>query len=404
MRRLRTAAVAIVLGAAALGIRANGHAVPLQSGEVQFLFTSDAHYGLTRPHFRGAADVDAHIVNAALVAQMNRLPNVRLPEDGGVDAGRLVGPIDFVVEGGDVANREEVRTGADGGPIQSAAASWKQFEADYLDGLRVTDKSGNRAAVFVVPGNHDVSNAIGFSAPMTPSRDASALVGIYNLMMRPRVPMNPAAFRYPDDRVLTSRDISGVHLVFDTVWPDSPTRAWMDGDLSKLAPSTPALLFTHDQPEAEPKHFTNPNGAHDINAADRFENLLADRFQDGTTVDGGTVREQRELESFVRAHPNLRAYFHGNSNWNEFYDWTGPQKTVTLPVFRVDSPIKGKVSSNDETRLSFQVATIDRASARMTVRECLWNARPDDVTAPPQWGRSRSVSLAVRTAVTSSLH
>ena len=49
--------------------------------------------------------------------------------------------------------------------------------------------------------------------------------------------------------------------------------------------STPIILFTHDQPDVEAKHFINPNGAHDINADDQFENLLADQFIDGPSVD-----------------------------------------------------------------------------------------------------------------------
>src|SRR6516165_9420756 len=60
---------------------------------IRFLFTSDAHYGLHRAQFRGRTDVDAQTVNRALVAAMN-------------DVGRLVGPIDFIVKGGDVSNRE----------------------------------------------------------------------------------------------------------------------------------------------------------------------------------------------------------------------------------------------------------------------------------------------------------
>ena len=35
---------------------------------LQFIVTSDAHYGLTRATFRGHTNVDAHIVNAALVS------------------------------------------------------------------------------------------------------------------------------------------------------------------------------------------------------------------------------------------------------------------------------------------------------------------------------------------------
>jgi hypothetical protein len=39
-----------------------------QSTQLQFIFTADSHYGLTRS-FRGQTNVSAHVVNAAMVAQ-----------------------------------------------------------------------------------------------------------------------------------------------------------------------------------------------------------------------------------------------------------------------------------------------------------------------------------------------
>src|SRR5215471_6985415 len=77
------------------------------AGVIQFIFTSDQHYGLTRPTFRGDSNVRSAVVNAAVVRQMNALPRLVLPGDRGVRAGQPVGPIDFVVVGGDVANRAE---------------------------------------------------------------------------------------------------------------------------------------------------------------------------------------------------------------------------------------------------------------------------------------------------------
>ena len=98
----------------------------------------------------------------------------------------------------------------------------------------------------------------------------------------------------------------------------------------------------------------------------------------------------------VMRHRNITAYFHGNSNWNEFYDWTGPSHALTLHTFRVDSPMKGAVSGDDETRLSFQVADIEPSTRMLTVRECLWNADPSHPTAPLAWGGSTTVALAPR--------
>jgi hypothetical protein len=362
---------------------------PPTHGDVQFVFTSDAHYGTTRGAFRRASNVDAHVVNQAMVGKINTLADTRFPTDGGLMAGEIVGPLDFLVEGGDVANRSEV-TGTNA--IQSAAVSWSQFRTDYIEGLRLTNHAGARTPVYVVPGNHDASNAIGFYRPMRPLVDKTAMAEIYNLMMTPSARRTVVAYDYATDKVLSSRDIGGIHFVFLTVWPDSNGRNWLERDLGHLTASTPVIVFAHDQPDAQTKHFTNPNGNHDINSVDRFENLLSDRLADGSNIEVKNLIEQGAWEDFVRKHPNITAYFHGNSNWNEFYDWAGPHHSIALHTFRVDSPMKGDRSSKDETRLSFQVATIDSAARTMTVRECLWNATPH-LPSALTWGDSSTVSL-----------
>jgi hypothetical protein len=173
----------------------------------------------------------------------------------------------------------------------------------------------------------------------------------------------------------------------------------MEHDLSSVSRSTPVVIFTHDPPEAEGKHFINPNGAHDINATDQFENLLADRFADGRRIDVPTTVEQGQFEAFLTQHPNVTAYFHGNSNWHQSYEWNGPKRSVRLHVFRVDSPMKGALSSVDETKLSFEVATLDPASRSLTVRECLWNADPAHPQAGVVWGDSVTVALDPRPTV-----
>ena len=343
----------IVCGLIAVGLATASPRAQLP-GTIRFVFTSDAHYGLSRPTFRGRMNVPAHDVNTALVADINTL-----------------GAIDFVVEGGDVASRAEAAE-----QIQPAATSWSQFRHDYLEQIT--------APVYVVPGNHDASNAVGFYKTMTPAIDKTAMAGIYNLMMAP-ARRTTEAYDYSTDRVLTSRDVSGVHFVFLTVWPDTIGRAWLARNLESVNASTPVVIFTHDQPDAQSKHFTNPNGAHDINAVDRFENLLSDVFADGATTDDTDVVEQAAWEDFVLAHPNITAYFHGNSNWNEFYDWTGPRRSINLHTFRVDSPMKGRYSEGDESKLSFHVATIDTHTKAMTVRERLWNSAT--------WGDSVTVNV-----------
>lgn len=344
---------------------------------IQFIFTSDAHYGLRRTGFRGQTNVDSQTVNRAMVAQMNGLPHE-------------IGPIDFIAEGGDVANREE---GEGTSAVQPAAVSWAQFEDDYFTGLTLTTRTGAKSPLYVVPGNHDLSNAIGFYKTMTPAVDNSAMVSIFNRMMRPRVAKTAATFNPTTDVVNFSNDLGGVHFMFLTLWPDSRVRDWMDRDLRSVPASTPTVVFVHDQPDVESKHFRNPNGTHGLSATDKFENLLADVFADGSTIERPSLIEQRALEAFLRDHPNVVAYFHGNSNWNEFYDWQGPDRSIRLHVFRVDSPIKGAVSAWDETKLSFQVATIDPARQTLTVRECLWNVDPAHPAAPIAWGEAATVPL-----------
>jgi hypothetical protein len=346
---------------------------------IQFIFTSDAHYGLHRAEFRGRANVDAQTVNRAMVARMNDLQHE-------------IGPIDFIVEGGDIANREE----ADGpSAIQPAAASWAQFENDYFGGLRLTTRSGARSPLYVVPGNHDLSNAVGFYKAMTPPIDNSAMLSIFNRMMRPTVARTSTTLNPASDLVNFSRDLGGVHFVFLSLWPDSLGRDWMERDLRTVTSSTPVVVFVHDQPDVEAKHFRNPNSGHGLTATDKFENLLADVFADGPTIDTPSLIEQRALEAFLRRHPNVVAYFHGNSNWNEFYDWNGPDRSIGLHVFRVDSPLKGAVSAGDETQLSFQVGTIDPGRRMLTVRECLWNAHPAAPAVAVEWGDTATVPLTV---------
>src|ERR1035438_1609836 len=111
------------------------------SGIIQFVFTSDAHYGITRSNFRGTVNADAHAVNTAMLEKINSISAVMLPQDSGVNGGHVAGAVDFLVEGGDIANRMEI-------PIQSATVSWGQFETDYLKGSKLIDHSGDAAKFF----------------------------------------------------------------------------------------------------------------------------------------------------------------------------------------------------------------------------------------------------------------
>jgi predicted MPP superfamily phosphohydrolase len=396
---------------------------PSASSTTTLLYTSDAHYGIKRAPFSGMSS--SQQVNGALVGVMNTIPTLAMPSDGGINSGKLVGAVDFVVETGDAVNRSEKTVY----PFAKAPASaiWPQFTADYFTTLNVKDRSGNKAPIFMTPGNHDVSNAIGYyKAPQNVDAglDATSYTAIYNLMMKPATPLTNASFStyataaasYASNRVVTSRDVNGVHFVFIGMWPDSITRPLIDNDLKNVPTTTPVVLFTHDQPDAESKHFTNPISPFSINSTNKFENLLSDTFADVTPnstpysdVAGSiaipSIIEQQAFVTWLKTHKNIVAYFHGNDNKNEFYTYPtndtastgylGTGYNINLNVFRVDSPMKGTVSGldapdgiGDPAKLSFQVVSIDSSAKNMTVREYLWNTKT--------WGASKTVSLAPR--------
>ncbi len=387
-----------------------------------FVYTSDAHYGIKKTAFSGMSS--AQQVNGAMIAEMNRLQsaNVALPSDTGINAGKTLSAVDFVVETGDAVNRSDGNVY----PFSKAPASavWPQFTADYFTTLNLKNKSGVKAPLYMTPGNHDVSNAIGYyKAPLNADTgiDATSYVGIYNLM-NSAAPITNASFTgstpssttaaasYASKRLVTSRNVNGVHMVFVGMWPDSVARPLIDADLATVPASTPVLLFTHDQPDAESKHFTNPVTPFTINATNKFENLLSDSFAEATILNtpysdaAGSLAivstsEQRTFVNWLKTHKNIVAYFHGNDNANEFYTYPTSDTTsskylgagynINLNVFRVDSPMKGNLSVADPNKLSFQVISIDTDAKKMTVREYLWNSKT--------WGTSTTVSLAART-------
>jgi hypothetical protein len=302
-----------------------------QDKEIHIVFTSDLHFGLKKAHFRNFPDsVTSQQVNLAMAESI-----------------RTLGKIDFVIITGDIANREEV-------PLQTASSSWKQFTAVFTP-LHIP--------LLVLPGNHDISNAIGHYKFMFPLRDATALVGIYNMEKHPRHLLDTAHFRYNPIAFNYSRNIGGIHFLFINIWPDSANRVWIEKDLAKISLLTPVLIFAHDPPEGDVKHFSNPTGKK-INADDKFENLLSQVYNPGY---------EREWDLFLEKHKNIKGYFHGHSNYQEFYVYKGVNGDLSLPCIRVDSPMKGQFSSKDEKLLSFQEIIIKPSKRQMEIKECLWN-------------------------------
>ncbi len=191
---------------------------------LQIVFTSDAHYGISRKNFRGDSNVASHVVNEAMIEKINHLPGTIIPDDNGVDKGKKIKAIDYVIEGGDIANRMEI-------PDQSDAESWKQFCSDYFNGITLRDHNNKRTRLLIIPGNHDITNAIGFYKPMKPKIDPASMVGIYNLMMNPVKSLTIKNYDYKKDKVNYSKNIGGIHFMFITLWPDSSERIWMEKDL-----------------------------------------------------------------------------------------------------------------------------------------------------------------------------
>ena len=351
---------------------------------VQIVYTSDQHYGITRKAFRGKKQVPAAEVNAALVASINKLPGLVLPPDGGVIAGKPVTWIDYVISTGDIANRME---GTPEKAPMTATACWELFMEQYGKGITVKDRQGQPAELLAVPGNHDMTNAVGFFRPMYPNKDDGALRGMLERATGKKVDaIDPYA-----QPVVLSREKGGLHLLVMGIWPDSACRKWMDSELKKIPSGQAALLFTHMPPNLTANRLTNPNGDHGLNAKDGFENLTPD-VSSVSSVKERPLREHRELAEYLKAHPAIRAYFHGHENFNEFYNWQGPDYTISLPTFRVDSPMKGDVSAGDETELSYLLITADTDTGKMTVREVFWNTNASDMIS---WGQTNTVSIAV---------
>jgi hypothetical protein len=348
---------------------------------IHFIFTSDVYFGLGKDHFRNNENVSALDVNKAMVQIMNQLPSVNLPDDNGVLQNRQVKGIDALIITGDIANRME-------GGIQSATESWKQFKTIFIDSLHLKNKNGINTNLWVMPGNHDMSNAIGFHRPMSPQKDPGSMIGIYNLMF-PNKPVK--TFDSSIHRIHYSKDLNGIHFIFLSLFPDSAERVWMEKDLKKVKKQTPVLLFAHSIPDVEPRFFENPNGIHDINEKDKFENLVPERYKDSKDVKGQTTLEQNGFVDFLKKHVNIKVYFHGHENWTEYYQYKGPENNVNLTCIRTDSPMKGRVSSKDETKLAFELVSINTNLNMLTVREILWNS--NKYSTRFDWGKSINISL-----------
>ena len=168
-----------------------------EDSSINFLFTSDVHFGLVKEKFRRKEKVSAFDVNMEMAKVMNNFSN-----------------IDGLVITGDIANRME-------NGVQTASKSWSEFKTVFIDSLHIKKADGSKADLWVVPGNHDMSNAIGFHRPMIPKKDPASMLGIYNLVFPDK---NKTLFDSSLCRVHYSKDIKGVHFIFLSLYPDSAER------------------------------------------------------------------------------------------------------------------------------------------------------------------------------------
>ncbi len=348
---------------------------------VTVVYTSDQHYGITRETFRGASDVDATIVNAAMVSQINKLNSTSLPDDGKVGSGKRIN-VSHIIVSGDISNRAEEG-------IAKSAVTLAQFDTDY-NNITLKNYKDERPELLLIPGNHDVSNAIGQAKIPSDNMDATTLATIYNRMMNPAVEKTAATYNYATDKINYMRTIGGIQFVFVTMWPDHAQREWI---ASNTNPELPVLIFTHDEPDVETKHLIDPSWTPGtpLNFSNKFEYLVDEVASNPTTDVERDEKAQRAFANFVAANPNIKAYFHGNTNFNEFYTYNGPDSNILLPAFRIDSPMKGEVSGDDESVLSFLIISIDKATQQMTVRECLWNSTSSS-EAPIAFGENKTIA------------
>jgi hypothetical protein len=346
-----------------------------EESDLQFVIVSDIHFGFVRVNpamLNGHAYTDGLHVNQVMVQSLNGLSDLHIPHDDGVAAAHRVGRIDFVAVTGDVANRAEKG-------LELVPDDLKDYTTDWVNGLTLECKPHVVTPIMLTPGNHDVSNAIGHTKIPAANVDGSSMkmmldqaqpgnaVTVYNRSVFEAKDANGVSINKPNH----SMTMDGIHFVFVTIWPDSGNRAWIDADLANVPLTTPVMLFMHDYPDLDPKHLNNPAAGHPITAA--YEACETDP-QSPADPPGSSVVEQRAMVAWLKTHPNIVAWFHGHTNYNDMYDWNGPDGDITLHCYRLDSPMKGQITSavGGEQYLSYQLACINREHMRMTVREVRW--------------------------------
>ena len=240
---------------------------------VNFIYTSDNHYGIVRPLFRGGFNVTGQAVNEAMIARMNTLPTQLFPNDGGVASGQQVGQVDFLMDTGDIANRSETGSIAVNHSLSylgntvdypgqasyvalKSNVSWSQWQHGFLGDnntgnsagglLSLTNSQGQGIPVFLSPGNHDISNAIGMTGKIaTGDRDTTSFVQIFNRMTpySGKAPITTSVFDTASNWNGQNAEDGSLIATRDAAWPgvelfrvDSPMKGDFSGVSSTTAP------------------------------------------------------------------------------------------------------------------------------------------------------------------------
>jgi hypothetical protein len=259
--------------------------------------------------------------------------------------------------------------GTDPSVIPTTKKCWETYEKQYY-GITLRTANGDTTEILTIPGNHDLSNAIGFHKIMTPAIDKTSMLRVYAKAYDEE--LSDGDFNPRDHAIFLSRELAGVQLYFIQMWPGSAMRQRLAREIASLPVDRPVMLFTHIQPDIDAKRLINPNGDHGINAKDKLENLVAN-ISSVETIDEIPIQERRELARFFKDHPSIKAYFHGHEHENIMYLWRGSDNEIALPAFMVDSPMKRKVSGEDESKISFHSIAVDSDARKVTVRQVPWN-------------------------------
>jgi hypothetical protein len=376
---------------------------------VNFVFTSDSHFGdYTKAGvtFQGATSVDSVTVNSRMRDAINTLPNLTAPDDYGVLAGQPFGTFDFMVNLGDQTSKGE--TGTD--TATNTALRWDEWKSVYSDGLTLTNRAGAALPIYLTPGNHDVANALGGPDIVPIAHDATALVNIYNWTMKPATPLTLATFDYNQHKVFKVEKIGGINCVFTNQWMDAEMIENLTAYLAAHAEATtaPMFIFCHMPPEQTGANFRDPSSdGITFPWTYGFNNIFRDPMSpddgDNTLTTTAPLKEVTALATFLKAHKNIVAWFHGHDNFTQFRTWNGENSVsidntmtqLAIPVFRVDSPMKGKDSAKAPAKMAFNVVSIDTVTKQLTIRECLWNAT-NTQGGGVGWGISETVPTTNR--------